>query len=137
MVGDRADNVTDVCPVLMDITDDHCPALIVRTVNIDLGERFTGVELRLHARSEGAVGRFFHVDRFVFDLVGIGQGIFVHGMDKGNGEPVSLAHFIPGVNLAGVAVAQGQVVAGARKNHDGRCNNHYYCSGRNYVFPQM
>ena len=39
--------------------------------------------------------------------------------------------------FAGVAVAQGQIVAGAWKKHGGRCNNRYYCSGRNYVFPQM
>ncbi len=44
---------------------------------------------------------------------------------------------VRGVDLAGVAVAQGQIVAGARKKHGGRCNNRYYCSGRSYVFPQM
>ena len=137
MVRDRTDNVADVCPVLMDVSDDHCPALVIGAVHIDLVKRFAGVELRLHACAKGAIGRLLHIDRFVFDLVGIGQGVFVHGMDKGHGKAVSLAHFVPGVDLAGVAVAQGQIVAGARKKHGGRCNNRYYCSGRNYVFPQM
>lgn len=106
MIIDRADDVAHIGPILMDIPNHHCPTVIIRAINIDLGKSLTGIQLGLDAGTEGTVCGFLHINGFVFYFISVRQRILIHRVGKCYGKTVSLSHAIPCINLTGIAIAK-------------------------------